>query len=361
MLPTPPVGFAAYSPAVLFGAEKPPIQAVSGPTGDAAATLKTRIRGAILAQACGDALGAGVEFLTPAQIRSVYPQGLKDIVGSNRLSPIQWQAGEYTDDTKMMVDMAEALLAFPQDEHLAQRDMLRRWVDWKNSNPPDIGNLTLAALNYGEALLANPRANPTEGGRRAWEDSGRQGAGNGGVMRAAPVALMYFREPEKLARMAAKGSAITHYDPRCQASVVAFSLMLADILNGQIRPDERHRKQDLEAAFQRIAARVHPQSPEVAQAILKVPGMDEREVSTSGYTIHTMQAGLWTLYHCNSVEDGLVTLVNKGDDADTAAAVAGALLGALHGEEGIPERFVSRLQERRYLENLSDRLFQALG
>lgn len=77
--------------------------------------LEKRIRGAILAQACGDALGAGVEFMTPAQIREIYPNGLKDIVGSNSLSEIQWQPGQYTDDTQMMVDMAEALLASPDD------------------------------------------------------------------------------------------------------------------------------------------------------------------------------------------------------------------------------------------------------
>lgn len=238
--------------------------------------------------------------------------------------------------------------------------MLRRWVDWKNSNPPDIGNLTRDALNQGEALLRKGQIEPVEGGRIAWENSGRNGAGNGGVMRAAPVALMYFRDPRKLVSMAAKGSAITHYDPRCQASVVAFSLLLADILNGRICANAPERQRDLRTSFQRIAEQVRPMSPDVAKAILEVPTMREEATSNSGYTIHTMQTAFWALYHQDSLEDALIKLVNKGDDADTVAAAAGALLGGLHGPEAIPDRFISKLQERPYLENLSKRLFQAV-
>lgn len=82
--------------------------------------------------------------------------------------------------------------------------------------------------------------------------------------------------------------------------------------------------------------------------------------STMGYTLTTMSAGLWSLYHCSSFEDGLLAVANAGGDADTNGAVAGSLLGARFGYENIPERFIKGLARGNVLEEKAESLLSVL-
>ena len=357
MLSTP-IGAPAAQSSVLFSGKlrwpgqrkteaAQPVQ-----TDNKSTALRKQFRASILGQAVGDALGCGVEFLSPAQIRQQYPNGLKDITGGGEFN---WEPGDYTDDTQMLVALSESLIQHPQGNLW---DMLDRWIGWKNSNPPDIGNLTRDALKAGEKLDRST-ADPTDAGRIAWEATGKNSAGNGGIMRSAAIGLMYHDNPEKLRQISDQSCALTHYDPRCRASAIAQGLLLADILHGKVDKTPGKRQESLKPLFEKIASELEAQSPDVAEAIRAVPTLKSEDVRTSGYTIHTVQVAFWALYHFDNLEDALIDIVNRGDDADTTAAVAGSLLGALHGEEAIPARFLNTLKETDNLRTLADRLYNA--
>lgn len=76
------------------------------------------------------------------------------------------------------------------------------------------------------------------------------------------------------------------------------------------------------------------------------------EIKTSGYVVHTLEAAAWNLITTSSYEECLIQTVNLGDDADTVGAVAGGLAGLYYGYENIPERWLSALQKREWIEEL---------
>jgi len=82
----------------------------------------------------------------------------------------------------------------------------------------------------------------------------------------------------------------------------------------------------------------------------------ELDDKSRGYTLKTLAAALWILFHVESFEEGLITIVNAGGDADTNAAVACSLLGAKYGIEAIPERYVIELDRREKLFEIARRL-----
>ncbi len=205
------------------------------------------------------------------------------------------------------------------------RDFADRLLAWKASGPKDIGGLTYRALSYLEAGLE-----PLEAGRRAWEDSGRQGAGNGSVMRCAPTALFRADDPVGLRQESRLASRVTHYDPRAQDACVVINTVMAALLGGATVGEAIESALSLEDLDGRTRG-----------ALGRLDEPDEFDLA--GYCLGTMQAGLLALLETDSIEEGLVTVVGLGYDTDSNAAVAGALLGARFGYEAIPARWRDQL------------------
>ena len=290
--------------------------------------------GCMLGLACGDALGATVEFLSRDEIRTRYGQ-LRDIIGGGwlRLAP-----GEVTDDTQMTTCIAESIVATGT---VNGDDIARRFVDWLHSEPKDIGTTTRRALMYLDRGLSWQEA-----GERTYREVGGQGIGNAGVMRCAPVGLFRCNDLDRLIADTRLSSAITHADPLAQWAAVAVNAALRELLlNGQ-QPD----------FLERIAAVIEERA--VAQAVLAIPYIREAEVRSTGYALHTMQTALWSLTHYPTFEEAVIAAVNFGDDADTSGAVAGALAGAREGAGAIPERWLGVLQPREELRALARGLHQ---
>jgi len=301
--------------------------------------LHARFRGCLLAMACGDALGAGIEFMAPDEIMSRFGI-VTDFAGGG---PFNWPVGAYTDDTQMALALADSLIAHP-DVDLT--DTTRRWLAWLESGPPDVGNLTRDSLLLAQAYLQEGR-DPREAGHEVWVATGKEAAGNGGLMRVAPVALRFVHDRRRLMKVANDTCGVTHYDPRCRASCVAFCLALRDMLLAEESGD---------VCLMDLARAVEDLSPETAEAILGVFDLDAGDVPSTGYTLDTLQAALWPAVRSLSLEDGIISIVNLGYDADTCGAVAGALLGARDGEDAIPERWLDQLQDRERIRATADRL-----
>ncbi len=293
--------------------------------------------GCLLGLACGDALGATLEFLSRDDIRARYGQ-LRAIIGGGwlRLAP-----GEVTDDTQMATCIAESVIATGTVD---ADDIARRFVDWLHSEPPDIGTTTRRALMYLDRGLSWQEA-----GERTYREAGGQGIGNAGLMRCAPVGLFRCNDLDRLIADTRLSSAITHADPLAQWAAVAVNVALRDLLLNGPQPD----------FLERVAAVIEERA--VAQAVRVVPLLAADEVRSTGYALHTMQTALWCLTHHSTFEEAVIAAVNFGDDADTSGAVTGALAGAREGIGAIPARWLAVLQPRDALRALAQGLHQRVA
>lgn len=289
-----------------------------------------QLRGVIYGQAVGDALGLGTEFLSKSEVDEYYPQGLHryaHIVQDGHRS--RWVRGDWTDDTDQMLCIFDSLL---ERQRLDIQDIARRIYQWATHGGMGIGMTVLSVLQAPQ-FLRDPHA----AARLVWEDSGRCVAANGAVMRTAILGVWHYDQPERVMWQAEQVCKITHYDPRCVASCVAVSCLISAFLQGQSDTNA------LIAEALDKAALYDPLAKEYVDATIDEPlealdldeGLNPGETNRIGYTLKALGAGLWALRHATSFADGITQVIHEGGDADTNAAVVGALLGAKFGFVGI--------------------------
>ena len=298
---------------------------------------KDRLLGALLGAAAGESLGAPHEFKTAAQVGRQ-----RDLVAGG-----PWALGEATDDIDLTLALLRSLVArrrFDLD------DVAQAYLKWFATRPRDIGNLTRAAL---ENLRAGEP--PSQSGALAWEDSGRQGAGNGSVMCCAPLGLLHARSLEGLVDDASAASRITHFDPRCVGGCVAVTTAIALLVRGD---------QDAEEAVPRAALAGGAISDDVRRVIERASSKKPEDLTVDGddrgFVLHTVELAFSALIHAPSLEEGLIAVVSRGGDTDTNACVAGALLGAKFGKSQVPERWASKLKAAPELLALGEQLHRQL-
>jgi ADP-ribosyl-[dinitrogen reductase] hydrolase len=297
-----------------------------------------RYRGALLGLAAGNALGVAVEGLSALDISSLAPDGLRDIGSDERKRP-------WDDDVAQAIELAECLLEGPLDTDAYMARLLR----WAKASGRGMGMQTYYVL-----VRARAGARGTDAARAVWEESGRYAAGNGAVMRCAPVALRWRRDPVRLVEDAGHSARVTHYDPRCVWTTAATCAAIAHALAGT-----HWTLHELADGLDGVGA-----PPEVGQAVRRsatsdLGGLDLDESSSIGYTVRTMTAGLWAFLNANDLETTLLQIIRAGGDTDTNGAVAGAVLGAKFGASAIPERWIRHLPDPDDLTSLADRLCEA--
>jgi len=295
---------------------------------------RDRARGVLLGLAVGNVLGLPVEGMGRSWIRDRYPTGVTDIDPQERNRPMD-------DDLAQAVELAEAL-AYDTD-HIS--GFVDRLVRWRSTNGRGIGIMTAAVIDYLEVGLGAPDA-----ARAFWRERGSpETQPNGALMRCAPVALRYARDPTRLIEQTAATCAVTHYAPGAQWSCMLVNAAIAMLLCGQMP-----NRDDL------VLAATQDGAPAGLIAwMLAIPNaIDQRiaEERVSGHTYLCMQVALWSLDTDESLEDSLLRIVNAGGDTDTNAAVAGAVLGARHGASAIPQRWLDCVPERERISGLADAL-----
>lgn len=145
---------------------------------------------------------------------------------------------------------------------------------------------------------------------------------------------------------------LTHYDPRCVGSCVVISMLIHSLVYG------RELKQaQLYGIGETYDARISDYLTIAFHGDLEELNLDD---ASMGYTLKTMAAAIWTLYHSQSFEEGLLTIVNAGGDADTNAAVACALLGAKYGYSAISHTYIDGLVRKEYLKKTADEVIMIL-
>jgi ADP-ribosyl-[dinitrogen reductase] hydrolase len=304
-------------------------------------SAQSRTRGALLGLAAGDAVGASVEFRRPGTFPPV-----TDMVGGGifGLKPGQW-----TDDTSMALCLAESLI---KKRKLDLRDQIERYVRWwrvghlsSTGSCFDIGETTRAALS--QFIVTN---NPVSGPTHA------RSAGNGSIMRLAPVPLFFAGDPQMAIEASGVSSTTTHGAP---VAIDACKLLGA-ILVGIALGDSREEVLSPGYAPVRGYWERSPLVPEIA-AISEgsFRTKDRSQIRGSGYAAESLEAALWAFASSEDFRTGCLLAVNLGDDADTTAAVYGQIAGAYYGEDGIPEQWREKLAMRELLEEYADRLVES--
>ena len=278
-----------------------------------------RYEGALLGLACGDAVGTTLEFRSRG---SFVP--LTDMVGGG---PFSLKAGQWTDDTSMALCLAESLITKQACDPHDQMTRYANWYEWgywsSTGHCFDIGIATRAAIR--EFLRSgNALAGSTD----------PQSAGNGSLMRLAPIALMYGADKGKVQEMAALSSRTTHAAPECLDACSLFAMALSRALMGQ------SKQQVLDLAQLAFAS---PRINEIAQGSWRNKSHDQ--IQSSGYVVHSLEAALWCFARHESFEAAVLEAANLGDDADTTAAIAGQIAGAFWGRSGIPAPWLNKLHQ----------------
>lgn len=293
---------------------------------------RDRALGAMLGLAVGDAVGTTLEFAA----RDSHPP-LTDMVGGG---PFRLEAGCWTDDTSLALALMDSLSSNPL---LDEGDLMKRFVSWHEDGEYsvtgrcfDIGITTRQALARWKQT-GNPIAGSTNPGT----------AGNGSLMRLAPVAIRHWHDRERLRDVAARQSKTTHGAPEAVDACVAYADILGDAIAGKPRS-------------QVMQARAGDYSGAIATIMAgSWRGKHRKEIRASGYVAHSLEAALWCVGRTASFEEAVLLAANLAEDADTTAAITGQLAGALYGASGIPERWRKKLAWGDRITNMAVHLFDA--
>ncbi len=296
-------------------------------------TTKDRIKGCIYGQAIGDALGLGTEFMTRAEVKKYYPDGLKhydQIIQDAHRS--RWKQGSWTDDTDMMICIAKAR----HDNHFNLNEIACNFKEWFNGNPLGIGRHTFNVL-----CMRDYTKDPIKAAEIVWHMYQCRSAANGGLMRTSIVATSPIAEEDEIADICR----LTHPDMRCVGSCVLIVKLMQSLIFADYQLGKAHLMEIANRYDDRIAEYLE-------MSFNDDPAVLSLDDDTMGYTLKTMAIALWSLWHCDSFNGGLLAVVNLGGDADTNAAVSCALLGAKYGFSSIPQYYVENLQNRQILEDI---------
>lgn len=293
-----------------------------------------RFRGCLLGLAVGDAVGTTAEFQPRGTFRP-----LTDMIGGG---PFNLRAGEWTDDTSMALCLATSLVEKGGFDARDQMDRYNRWYQdgylSSNGHCFDIGNTVNYALSRyrktGEPFSGSvdPRS-----------------AGNGSIMRLAPVPMFYFPNRERILHYSTESSRTTHGTQECLDACRLFGDILYRALSGKDKSailTEGGPDLVMSPALKKIAA----------GAFLK---KSELDIRGTGYVVNSLEAALWCFWTTDDFKQAILQAANLGDDADTTAAICGQVAGAYYGDTGIPEEWLHRLVMRADIEKLAEHLYHA--
>ena len=302
-------------------------------------TPRDRFRGCLLGLAAGDALGTTLEFKPPGTF-----QPIDDLIGGG---PFRLEPGQWTDDTSMALCLAESLIemgGFDPD------DQMRRYLRWRDEGHlSSTGDCFDIGITIGKALSSYElTSEPYSGSVDPWS------AGNGSLMRLAPVPMFFAADPAEAIDRSADSSRTTHGAQEAVDACRYFAGFLVGALNGV-------DKETLLSAAYCPVENLWERSP-LAEAIARVANgsfkdREPPEIKGSGYVVESMEAALWAFHRSEDFRAGALLAGNLGDDADTTAAIYGQIAGAYYGVEAIPAEWRERLSMADEIRSMADGLY----
>ena len=307
---------------------------------DAFSQSRHLYRGALVGLAVGDALGTTLEFSAPGSFPPV-----TGIVGGG---PFRLPAGAWTDDTSMAMCLAESLV---EQKRFDPVDQLQRYVRWyrhghwsSTGTCFDIGNATRSALERFERT-----GEPFPG------DADPNAAGNGPLMKLAPVALAFALHPALAVELAGLSARTTHGAQEAADAARYFAGLIVGALRGVPVGDLLHDGVYEPAPGIWDKAPLHPKVAAVASGSFL--SREPPAIKGGGYVVRALEAALWALAKTRSFSEGALLAVNLGDDADTTAAIYGQIAGAVYGVQAIPEEWRQKLLRHDEIVGIADALW----
>ena len=312
---------------------------------------RDKYRGTLVGVGIGDALGRPAEGRSPERIRQTHGT-ITDF--------IPWRGwhggpkGTLTDDTELTIALAESLI---ERHEMDPVDFGRRCVAWLPVGRGKGHATTEACVNLVDGV--------------SWDKAGSRSAGNGAAMRAAPIGLFHPVDVNGLRKDAAISAVVTHSDPTAVLSAAALAYLVADLVHtprGEL---------DVGGLLERLVGNLEdladPELPErkpdggKVRLLIRLQEMGERLEQSpeelfrytfnGAFVSESLPAALWCFMRSpGDLDSVLITAANGGYDADTVAAMAGAMAGAYNGLSAWPSRWVDDLEYRDGLEGCADDL-----
>lgn len=304
-------------------------------------TKKDRYLGCLTGLAIGDAVGTTLEFHFPGSFEPI-----DDMVGGG---PFGLKPGEWTDDTSMALCLASSLIEKQGFNLTGQLDHYCRWAQtgYMSSNGLcfDIGMTVSKALRrYRESRY------PYSGSTDPYS------AGNGSIMRLAPVPMYYGSDASLAIEYSGESSRTTHGETTCVDACRYYGGLIWGALNG-VSKEELLSSRYSPLGDQWLKVPLCQEIEAVASGSFK--SKQPPEIKGTGYVVESLEAALWAFHNSVDFKSGCLLAVNLGDDADTTGAVYGQLAGAYYGIDSIPATWLGRLAHREMIQDIAAKLFNA--
>ena len=334
--------------------------------------MLSKIQGSLIGLAIGDALGAPVEF-RPRTYLEAFPVSDMQAGGTWGLA-----AGQFTDDTSMALCLGASLIVKGQFDSYDQLVRYKRWYrqGYMSSTGRcfDIGGATRDAIHeFEKRQRKNAQILQKQSGKTIPEHfldreiekhsleipldvqcGAFDAAGNGPLMRLAPVPLFYHQSETDAIQNAGSSVRLTHGDPKAIDACAFYSCLIWNAIHG------KSKKELLDSNFfeEHFRRHLHADVMEVVRGSYKEKDGYAGGIRGKGYIISALEAALWAFYNDGgSFEVGVLLAINLGDDTDTTAAIYGQLAGAVYGIEGIPQRWRDQIFQKDFLIAIANGLF----
>lgn len=292
-----------------------------------------RFNGCLLGLATGDAVGTAVEFERRGSFAPVR--------GMQGGGPFGLKPGEWTDDTSMALCLATSLVEHGGFDAADQMEHYWRW--YHNGYLSSTGRCFDIGMTVQDALERYHRTGEPFSG-----STDPNKAGNGALMRLAPVVLYFFPDREKILHYAVESSRTTHGAREClEASRLLAEILLRALLG-------MGKRQVLLGSEPGEYATLGLRELAWGSYLDNV----EEDIRGSGYVVRSLEAALWCFWKTSTFEDAILKAANLGDDADTTAAICGQVAGAFYKEKGIPQAWLDVLYMKDEIRELARKLRQ---
>ena len=257
--------------------------------------------------------------------------------------PFALPPGAWTDDTSMALCLASSLVEQRGFDAHDQMDRYLAW--WQTGAWSSTGHCFDIGMTVAKALREYQKTGEPFSGQTDYYS-----AGNGALMRLAPVPMAFWHDREQAIVYSGESTRTTHATPVCIEASRWFGAMLHAVLSGA----SREAILDAQAPDDLVT--------EPIRQLVQGTWRDKAatEIRGTGYVVESLEAALWCFAQTDNFRDAILMATNLGDDADTTAAICGQLAGAFYGEEGIPAVWRTQLVMVERIQDLADQLW-AMG
>ena len=304
--------------------------------------IQNKYLGCFLGLAIGDALGTTLEGISKNNVSPV-----SDMIGGGMFNLV---AGEYTDDTSMALCLAQSLISTKGFDPLDQIQRYCRW--WREGYFSSTGE----CFGIGQTVIhALERFEQTDEPYSGSLDP--LTAGNGSLMRIAPIAMQYRLNINKTLHYAKLSSKVTHGASEAVYACQYTSYLLLLLLNGMDKHQAIENTIEWSKGYFKNVL-----NPNIAYVFCgSFKSKTAEQIMGSSYVVSSLEASLWAFYHGDDYKEAVLLATNLGDDADTTSAITGQLSGAYYGINSIPKAWLAKLVDKNLIESMALDLFKQSG